>query len=209
VRSDRDDLDLAFDHHLAAGADAHHRMKSPTRKTSGVTAQSQAAHPRNADGAIRYAAKVRAPFAVLGLATNGSAVTSLAYLPAGEAESAPTDAVSELALRELEQYLQDPGARFTVPVAPKGTPFQQRVWQALVTIPSGDVRTYGELAYALASAPRAVGQACGANPIALIVPCHRVIGAQGALGGFMHAATGDPIAIKRWLLAHEGYRPGT
>jgi len=184
-------------------------MKSPTRRSAGVAAQSEAGHPRNSDGAIRYAAKVLAPFAILGLTTNGSAVTSLAYLPAGDAESAPTDAVAELAVHELGRYLQDPGVRFTVPVAPRGTPFQQRVWQALVAIPSGDVRTYGELAHALASAPRAVGQACGANPIGLIVPCHRVVGAQGALGGFMHAATGDSIAIKRWLLAHEGCRPGT
>ncbi len=55
------------------------------------------------------------------------------------------------------------------------------------------------------SAPRAVGQACGANRIALVIPCHRVVGAMGALGGFMNARDGDPMAIKRWLLVHEGY----
>jgi methylated-DNA-[protein]-cysteine S-methyltransferase len=53
-----------------------------------------------------------------------------------------------------------------------------------------------------------VGQACGANRIALIIPCHRVVGSRGALGGFMNADAGDPLAIKRWLLAHEGYRFG-
>jgi methylated-DNA-[protein]-cysteine S-methyltransferase len=58
------------------------------------------------------------------------------------------------------------------------------------------------------SAPRAIGQACGANRIALIVPCHRVVGAMGSMGGFMNAQSGDPIAIKRWLLTHEGYRFG-
>jgi methylated-DNA-[protein]-cysteine S-methyltransferase len=58
------------------------------------------------------------------------------------------------------------------------------------------------------SAPRAVGQACGANPIALVVSCHRVIGSMGMLGGFMNTTEGDPLAIKRWLLKHEGYRFG-
>ena len=65
-----------------------------------------------------------------------------------------------------------------------------------------------EFARMVRSAARAVGQACGANRIALIIPCHRVVGAQGALGGFMNAEDGDPIAIKRWLLRHEGYRFG-
>jgi methylated-DNA-[protein]-cysteine S-methyltransferase len=56
--------------------------------------------------------------------------------------------------------------------------------------------------------PRAIGGACGANPIALVIPCHRVVGTQGSLGGFMRVTEGGPIAIKRWLLAHEGYRFG-
>jgi methylated-DNA-[protein]-cysteine S-methyltransferase len=182
---------------------------TPAGKPEPVARNDMAARPRAPRSEARYATKVRAPFAVLGLTTNGVALTALAYLPAEEGESAPIDAVSEQAARELARYLADPEFRFTVPLAPKGTPFQQRVWKALTGIPRGEARTYGELARALASAPRAVGQACGANPIALIVPCHRVVGARGALGGFMHAAAGDPIAIKRWLLAHEGFRPGT
>ncbi|MGH8800240.1 MAG: methylated-DNA--[protein]-cysteine S-methyltransferase, partial [Casimicrobiaceae bacterium] len=82
------------------------------------------------------------------------------------------------------------------------------VWDALATIPVGESRTYGELARSLHTAPRAVGGACGANPIALVIPCHRVVGSQGSLGGFMGVTAGDPIAIKRWLLTHEGYRFG-
>jgi methylated-DNA-[protein]-cysteine S-methyltransferase len=181
-------------------------MKSPTDTPLRVP---ENAPPRHRDSGRRYAAKFRSPFAVLGIATNAHALTALTYLPASEVEVAPTDAIAELVLRQLERYLQDPGIPFTVPLAPKGTPFQQRVWQALVAIPAGEVRTYGELARRLASAPRAVGQACGANPIALVVPCHRVVAAQRALGGFMHATSGDPIAIKRWLLAHESHRSGT
>jgi len=156
---------------------------------------------------IRFAAKVRTPFAVLGLSTNGSALTALAYLPLSERAVEPADRVAEKAARELEIYLADPGYRFTVTLQPKGTAFQQRVWAALPNIPRGESRTYGEVARLVGSVPRAVGQACGANPIALIIPCHRVVGANGSLGGFMHARDGDPVAIKRWLLAHEGWRP--
>ena len=157
----------------------------------------------------RYAAKLKVPFAVLGLRTNGHALTALSFLPATERTQAPTDTVAEQAVRELERYLADPGFRFTVPLAPEGTAFRQRVWAALRAIPPGESRTYGEVARAVASVPRAVGQACGDNPIALIVPCHRVIAANGAPGGFMHVADGDPVAIKCWLLAHEGARART
>ena len=155
-----------------------------------------------------YAAKVRTPFAVLGLGTNGSALTRLTYLPLTEIATAPTNRVAEEAARQLERYLSDPGYRFTVALAPAGTSFQQRFWAALSAIPRGQLRTYGDVARVVRTAPRAVGQACGANRIALIIPCHRVVGAQGSLGGFMNAEDGDPIAIKRWLLAHEGYRFG-
>ena len=112
-------------------------------------------------------------------------------------------------VRQLERYLADPHFRFTLPLAPVGTPFRQRVWQALAGIPVGESRTYGELARLLHTAPRAVGGACGANTIALVIPCHRVVGSQGSLGGFMGKAvpSGDPardqaLAARR----HEGYR---
>ncbi len=158
--------------------------------------------------AVAWAAKLRTPFAVLGVRTAGRAVTQLTYLPLAERALAPTDATAEALARELGRYLDDPEFRFEVALAPGGTPFQQRVWQALSAIPPGQSRTYGEVARMVRSAPRAVGQACGANRIALLIPCHRVVGAQGALGGFMNAAEGDPVAIKRWLLRHEGYRFG-
>jgi len=153
-----------------------------------------------------FAAKLATPFAVLGLRTNGSALTSLQYLPVGETAVAPGDRVAEQAAHEIARWLEDPDFRFSVALAPIGTPFRQRVWAALLTIPRGQSRTYGDVARLVGSAPRAVGQACGDNPIPLIIPCHRVVGANGALGGFMHAGDGDPIAIKRWLLAHEGVR---
>lgn len=162
----------------------------------------------SAVNATTYSAKLRTPFAVLGIGTDGVAVTRLDFLPLAERTQAPTDRIAERAVDEVERYLDDPMYRFTVPLAPPGTAFRRRVWDALVAIPPGESRTYGEVASALRSAPRAVGQACGANPIAVIVPCHRVVGGSGRLGGFMGAESGGPIDIKRWLLVHEGYRFG-
>ena len=156
-----------------------------------------------------HAVRVRAPFAVIGIMTAGGALTRVDYLPQETSLLPPVNALAEQAAAELARYLEDPGFRFSVALAPRGTAFQHRVWEAIAGIPAGESRTYGELAKKLVSAPRAVGQACGSNPLALIIPCHRVVGSGGALGGFMHAGAGGPIAIKRWLLVHEGYRFGT
>ncbi len=158
--------------------------------------------------ALAWQATLRAPFAVLGIRTDGHAVTALSYLPLDAPPVAPADRVAARALADLLRYLADPEHPFTVPVAPAGTPFQRRVWDAIATIPRGESRTYAEVARSVASAARPVGQACGANRIALLIPCHRVVASRGALGGFMHAAAGAPVDIKRWLLTHEGYRFG-
>jgi methylated-DNA-[protein]-cysteine S-methyltransferase len=155
-----------------------------------------------------WSATLRTPFAVLGIRTNGHSLTAVRYLSADEPELPPSDRAAEQAVHEIEHYLADPQFRFAVAMAPKGTAFQHRVWDAIAAIPAGESRTYGELAKKLMSAPRAVGQACGSNPLALVIPCHRVVGSGGALGGFMHAAAGSPLGIKRWLLTHEGYRFG-
>jgi methylated-DNA-[protein]-cysteine S-methyltransferase len=155
-----------------------------------------------------YGAKMKTPFAVLGIRTAGGTVTRIEYLRRSERAQAPDNALAERAVRQIERYLADPEFRFTLPLAAAGTQFRERVRQALTKIPVGESRTYGELARQLHTAPRAVGGACGANDIALVVPCHRVVGTQGSLGGFMHAVAGNPIAIKRWLLTHEGYRFG-
>jgi methylated-DNA-[protein]-cysteine S-methyltransferase len=151
---------------------------------------------------------MKAPFAVLGIRTRKGAVTGIEYLPQRERVIAPSDPLAERVCRQLERYLADPEFRFTLPLAPGGTAFRRRVWDTLAQIPVGESRTYGELARQMHTAARAVGGACGANPIALVIPCHRVVGTHGSLGGFMGVTEGAPIAIKRWLLAHEGYRFG-
>ncbi len=155
-----------------------------------------------------YSAKLKTPFAVLGIRTAAGAVTSIEFLPQKERPLAPVHALAERVAREIERYLADPEFRFTLPLAPADTPFRQRVRHALSRIPVGESRTYGEIARSLHTAPRAVGGACGANGIAVVIPCHRVVGSQGSLGGFMHATDDKPLAIKRWLLTHEGYRFG-
>ena len=102
--------------------------------------------------------------------------------------------------RQLDEYFAGGRKKFDLPLRPAGTPFQRRVWARLSAIPYGGVETYGALAKALRSSPRAVGGACGANPIPILIPCHRVLGAGGAPGGYSGAGG---VATKRFLLAGE------
>ena len=104
--------------------------------------------------------------------------------------------------KQLLAYFENPDSRFDIPLRLNGTAHQTKVWQAMCAIPRGETRSYGELAATLQSCAQAVGQACGANPVPIIIPCHRVVGKAG-LGGFMHHSGGYALDIKRWLLAHE------
>lgn len=104
------------------------------------------------------------------------------------------------AARQLQDYAAGRRRDFDLPLAPDGGPFETRVWQALSAIPYGATRTYGALAKELQGEARAVGQACGANPIPVIIPCHRVLSAAGS-GGF--SAPGG-VDTKYRLLVHEG-----
>jgi methylated-DNA-[protein]-cysteine S-methyltransferase len=108
--------------------------------------------------------------------------------------------------RSLRCWLRDAAMPLDLPVLPHGTEFQQRVWAALQCIPQGEVRTYGELARQLGSGARAVGNACRRNPVAIIVPCHRVV-AAGGVGGYGGRTGGALLERKLWLLRHEGALP--
>lgn len=105
--------------------------------------------------------------------------------------------------QDLADYFLNPGSQLQAHLTPAGTPFQQRVWARLREIPVGTTLSYGELADELASGARAVAAACRANPIPLLIPCHRVV-AHAGLGGYMGATAGDALNIKQWLLRHEG-----
>jgi methylated-DNA-[protein]-cysteine S-methyltransferase len=102
---------------------------------------------------------------------------------------------------ELDEYFRGVRTCFDLELDPEGTPFQRRVWQALVEIPFAQTRSYGALARSLGipGAARAVGRANGRNPIAIVIPCHRVIASDGSLAGYAGG-----VAVKRWLLEHEG-----
>jgi O-6-methylguanine DNA methyltransferase len=108
--------------------------------------------------------------------------------------------------QELDQYFAGSPNPFTIPLDMQGTPFQMSVWHALLEIPRGETRSYADIARAIGkpAAVRAVGLANSANHLAIIVPCHRVIGADGRLTGY-----GGGIDNKRWLLEHEGALGGT
>lgn len=119
--------------------------------------------------------------------------------PAPDATARPCDVLVATAA-QLAEYFAGRRRVFELPLAPRGTGFQERVWHALLAIPFGQTRSYGELARAIGrpAASRAVGAANAKNPISIIVPCHRVIAATGALTGYAGG-----MAAKRWLLDHE------
>jgi methylated-DNA-[protein]-cysteine S-methyltransferase len=105
---------------------------------------------------------------------------------------------------QLEDYFEGKRKVFDLPLAPHGTSFQRKVWTALSEIPFGTTLTYGQLADKLGTAPRALGGACGRNPIPVVIPCHRVLAAGGGLGGYSGI---DGIETKEFLLRIEGARP--
>ncbi len=151
---------------------------------------------------MNYQAKLKTPFGVLGIRCTADALTGIDFLPADEKPQRATSAFAKKVCEQLLRYLENPDAKFSVPLDLHGTAHQKKVWQAMLAIPRGQTRSYGEIARELKSCAQAVGQACGSNPIPVIVPCHRVVG-KGGLGGFAHHASGGPLDIKRWLLAHE------
>lgn len=134
--------------------------------------------------------------------TRGERVAQIRYLPPAAPLKPPCNGLAERAARQLERYREDPDTRFDLPLLIEGTAFQRRLWEALCEIPRGTTLTYGALARRLGGEARAVGQACGDNRLPIVIPCHRVVAADG-IGGFAHATAGYLLEAKRWLLAHE------
>lgn len=151
---------------------------------------------------LPYQAQLRTPFGILGIHCDAGVLAGITFLAPDCAESLPRDVFAKEVCAQLTAYFADANFRFDLPLKLSGTPHQLKVWRALREIPCGQVQTYGELAAALLSSPRAVGQACGNNPIPIVIPCHRVVSRAG-LGGFMHRADSGALDIKHWLLSHE------
>ena len=137
------------------------------------------------------------PLGPFRIAAEGEAIVRLTWGKGRDQESP----LLQEAARQLLSYARGELREFDLPLAPRGPDFQKAVWREMLKIPYGETRSYGDLAVSLDGIARAVGTACGANPIPVIIPCHRVIAGNGELGGFSGAGG---VETKRQLLVHEG-----
>lgn len=153
-----------------------------------------------------YQAVVAAPFGALGVRVSSGVLTGIDFVQDVSELRASNDVATQTICAQLTDYLKNPHHPLDIPMHLTGTPFQQRVWRALQAIPVGETLTYAELAQRVSSGPRAVANACGANPIPVVIPCHRVV-AKSGLGGFMGGREAASLSIKQWLLAHERSEP--
>jgi len=149
-----------------------------------------------------YSAIVSASGFAIGIRCSDDEITEITYLEP-QAEITPKTPLAKEAVRQLRAWLADPAFEFGLPLAPAGTHFQRKVWERISAIPAGKTMSYGEVAAAIRSGPRAVGNACGANPYPIVVPCHRVVAANQGLGGFARQRGGFLLEVKKWLLLHE------
>lgn len=160
----------------------------------------------NSNDRAPYAAVLPSLTFAIGIRCNDDEITGIDYLEP-RAELKPATPLAKETVRQLRAYLKDPAFEFGLPLAPVGTHFQRRVWDQISAIPAGQTKSYGEVAAAIRSGPRAVGNACGANPYPIVVPCHRVVAANQAIGGFARQTGGFLLEIKKWLLHHEHAGP--
>lgn len=144
------------------------------------------------------AASFDSPIGRLTLVERDGRIAALSWR--GRDEGAPTPLLKD-AIAQLRAYFDKARKDFDLPLHPAPTAEAQAAREAMIAIPYGATATYGALAAATGSSPRAFGQACGANPLPIIVPCHRVIGSDGSFGYY---SAGDGPRTKDWLLAHEG-----
>ena len=156
--------------------------------------------------------QVESPVGRLTLVASGDGLAAILWenddprrVPLSIAAIAPDQPVLREAERQLADYFAGRRRVFDLPLDFAGTDFQKQVWAALLTIPFGETRSYGQIARQIGrpDAVRAVGAANGRNPLSIVAPCHRVIGSNGALTGFAGG-----LEAKAWLLAHEGVRTG-
>lgn len=146
---------------------------------------------------------IETPFGMVRIRAQDDFVVSVDFVSMSQLAAVTENKILLQAQQQMQTYCKHPQTGFDLPLRLKGTPFQQRVWQALQDIPAGQVMTYGDLAALLKSSPRAIGGACRANPAPIIVPCHRVVSRHG-MGGYSGDTEGANMDIKLGLLRHEG-----
>jgi O-6-methylguanine DNA methyltransferase len=152
---------------------------------------------------MNYMMNLDSPIGPLRLYSDGQALTGLymgAHQGPRDALSGEKIAVLKEAAKQLREFFAGRRREFDLPVAPEGTEFQRRVWDQLQKIPCGETASYGQIARRIRQpgAARAVGLANNRNPVSIVIPCHRVIGADGSLTGY-----GGGLPRKKWLLEHE------
>ena len=145
---------------------------------------------------------IDSPVGKLGIKTDGVNVLSIEFLKHSTKTSLPSDIVAESVVEQLKGYFADPDYDISLPLELTVTPFQLRVLTALQSIPVGNTKSYGELAKQLKTSARAIGMACRQNPVPIIIPCHRIVAANG-IGGFAGKTDGKELRNKQWLLNHE------
>lgn len=154
--------------------------------------------------AVVSSMKMNLPFGAIEVVASEDALVRLDFLPGSVIETAASNDLLHETHKQLLAYAANSTFQFDLPWHLEGTAHQLKVWQAIAQIPAGATRRYLDIAQQIDSSPRAVGGACGRNPLPIVIPCHRIVAAHG-LGGFNANRNGlDWMPIKRWLLAHEG-----
>ena len=148
------------------------------------------------------------PIGSLGLNTSVNGIQRLFYIKTKQEKKIPTSGFAAKVHQQIMEYFELQRTEFDLPIDIQGTTFQNRVWKQVAKIPYGESLTYGDIAKAINSGPRAVGNACRHNPIPIIIPCHRVV-KKGGIGGYCGSVVGKQIQQKDWLLRHEIDTPVT
>lgn len=143
-----------------------------------------------------------APFGSIKLCADQQGLQEIELFPISSKITNHSSAIIQQLEQQLTAYFSNAQHVWTIPLPTKGTDFQQRVWRYMQAIPVGETRSYGEVAKALKSSARAVGNACRANPFPILVPCHRIVSKNG-IGGFSGQNSGYQLDVKQWLLNHE------
>lgn len=150
-----------------------------------------------------YACVIATPIGKIGIQIEHAKLVKLEFLSPQAKLLKPTLPLAKVVIAQIQQYFADAKFRFKLPIELVGTELQRKIWRELQKIPVGKVATYKDLANKLHTNPRVIGNACRANPLPLIVPCHRVVAVNG-LGGFAGKTSGAKILLKQQLLLREG-----